>query len=81
MVAAVPKYIARFKADPTPLIAIEWVSDEEAGPVSGSGETKEAWTARMKATNNSRVQTANGEQELEYFELVRPNWRSEEVRC
>ena len=68
--------------DPSPLLVLEFLSEEVSGPETSGEERLEGWTRQIAALDNYNVMNISSEdlQKLRYFEIIRPNWRSKEVR-
>ncbi|TBU39692.1 hypothetical protein BD309DRAFT_1050282 [Dichomitus squalens] len=78
--SVVPRYLEEHGVDPGPLVTADLMSDKASGPEDDANEDViTAWRRQMadKAgiTGKSDAQLAK----LSFFEVIRPNWRSDEL--
>ena len=79
--SAVETYIERHGCDPTCLIEDAHMSDEASGP-EDEDEGKDEWKLRM-AVECGLISDADSDVDLDnihFRELIKPAWRSKEVR-
>ncbi|KAF8168612.1 hypothetical protein K438DRAFT_2024904 [Mycena galopus ATCC 62051] len=62
----------------TKLLDETYESDEASGPEDDSGESKEAWKARMASVAGIRVKSSAALAQLEFLEVLDVDWRSDE---
>jgi hypothetical protein len=77
---AVPTYIELHGRNPEPLLYQEHMSDEASGPEDGRGESKDGWKLRMARVSGIDSPTAEMVVKLKFLEVIKPAWRSDEVR-
>jgi hypothetical protein len=56
------------------------MSDEALGPEYGRGESKDGWKLRMAHMSGINSPTAEMVIKLKFLEVIKPAWRSDEVR-
>lgn len=62
-----------------------WLSDEVSEPEDAEAESKEAWKQRMAQSGedpynpSNKPLSANNLKSVEFWETVKPAWRSDEV--
>ncbi|KAF7346895.1 hypothetical protein MVEN_01441700 [Mycena venus] len=75
-------FAAAHNLDPNLLIKLlneTHESDEASGPEDNSGESHEAWKARMAAAAGIRVTSRAALAKLEFLEVLGADWRSDEM--
>ncbi|OBZ65363.1 hypothetical protein A0H81_14653 [Grifola frondosa] len=72
---AIQTYKDKHGVDPTALLGIDLMSDEASGPEDG--EDKLEWKRRMAEKLGMIDVADNVLEKLSFFEIIRPNWRSE----
>ena len=74
----VDAYIAQFGADPTSLVQEPYMSDEASGP-EDEDEDEDEWKQRMATESHLGEGWEDRLGALNFRELIKPEWRSEEV--
>ncbi|GBE85371.1 hypothetical protein SCP_0705580 [Sparassis crispa] len=78
LLLGIPTYIKEHGVDPRELITPEMMSDDASGPEIVGEETKDDWRKRMAEEAGMGELPDSVLQKLRFFEIIRPNWRSEE---
>ncbi|EIW75571.1 hypothetical protein CONPUDRAFT_169374 [Coniophora puteana RWD-64-598 SS2] len=76
--AIIEAYFDLYKADPSPVIHEDFMSDEASGPEDEEVESKHQWKVRM-AEKLALPTCGDAFAALRFFEVLRPAWRSEEM--
>jgi hypothetical protein len=78
----VPEYIKRHSVDPTAFVVADMMSDEASGEEEHTRldhDANKRWQTRVSNKFFGSENSASVTDTLKFFEIIRPNWRSEEV--